>query len=52
MQLTQVNQVIDEARIFWLVVLHVTFVGSGLLFALMDWVASLEKKGHGEQTGG
>ncbi len=46
MQLTQTNQVMDEARIFWLVVLHVTFVGSGLLFALMDWVASLEKKGH------
>ena len=37
---------VDEVRIFWLVVLHVTFVGSGLLFALMDWVASLEKKGH------
>jgi uncharacterized protein (TIGR00645 family) len=46
MQLTQSNQVMDEARIFWLVVLHITFVGSGLLFALMDWVASLEKKGH------
>jgi uncharacterized protein (TIGR00645 family) len=45
MTITQANAV-DEVRIFWLVVLHVTFVGSGLLFALMDWVASLEKKGH------
>ena len=45
MTITQSNAV-DEVRIFWLVVLHVTFVGSGLLFAMMDWVASLEKKGH------
>ena len=48
MTITQSNAV-DEVRIFWLVVLHVTFVGSGLLFALMDWVASLETKKHGEE---
>jgi uncharacterized protein (TIGR00645 family) len=46
MTITQ-SGTVDEVRIFWLVVLHVTFVGSGLLFAMMDWVASLEKKGHG-----
>jgi uncharacterized protein (TIGR00645 family) len=51
MQLTQANQVMDEARVFWLVVLHVTFVVSGVLFAVMDWVASLEKNKHGEQPG-
>ena len=45
MTITQSNAV-DEVRIFWLVVLHVTFVGSGLLFAMMDWVASLETKKH------
>ena len=45
MTITQANAV-DEVRIFWLVVLHITFVGSGLLFALMDWVASLETKKH------
>ena len=51
MTITQSN-VVDEVRIFWLVVLHITFVGSGLLFALMDWVASLETKkpGHGKPT--
>jgi uncharacterized protein (TIGR00645 family) len=43
MQLTQANQVMDETRVFWLVVLHVTFVVSGVLFAAMDWIASLEK---------
>jgi uncharacterized protein (TIGR00645 family) len=51
MTITQDNAV-DEVRIFWLVVLHVTFVGSGLLFALMDWVASLETKKHPEETPG
>jgi uncharacterized protein (TIGR00645 family) len=45
MTITQANAV-DEVRIFWLVVLHITFVGSGLLFAMMDWVASLETKKH------
>ena len=43
MQITQTNQVMDEARVFWLVILHVTFVVSGVLFAAMDWIASLEK---------
>jgi uncharacterized membrane protein YqhA len=51
MTITQANAV-DEVRIFWLVVLHVTFVVSGLLFALMDWVASLEIKKPGEETQG
>ena len=43
MTITQANAV-DEVRIFWLVILHITFVVSGLLFAVMDWVASLEKE--------
>jgi len=49
MTITQANAV-DEVRIFWLVILHVTFVVSGLLFAMMDWVASLEKKKHEEEA--
>jgi uncharacterized protein (TIGR00645 family) len=49
MTITQ-SGTVDEVRIFWLVVLHVTFVGSGLLFAMMDWVASLETKKHAEHT--
>ena len=43
MTLTQGTQV-DEVRIFWLVVLHLTFVTSGVLFAAMDWIASLSDK--------
>jgi len=35
---------IDEARMLWLVVIHLTFVVSGVLLALMDWLASLTDK--------
>jgi uncharacterized protein (TIGR00645 family) len=40
MTLTQQTEV-DEKSVFWLVVLHLTFVTSGVLFAAMDWIASL-----------
>ena len=43
MTLTQASDV-DQVRIFWLVMLHLTFVTSGVLFALMDWVASFSEK--------
>ena len=43
MTLTEPDTVLDEARIRWLVILHLTFVGSGLLFAAMDWVAERAK---------
>ncbi|MES2034364.1 MAG: TIGR00645 family protein [Pseudomonadota bacterium] len=35
---------IDEAKMLWLVVIHLTFVVSGVLLALMDWIASLTDK--------
>ncbi len=35
---------VDEARLKWMVILHLTFIVSGLLFAAMDWVASLTEK--------
>jgi uncharacterized protein (TIGR00645 family) len=35
---------IDQARMLWLVVIHLTFVLSGVLLALMDWLASLTDK--------
>lgn len=44
MRLTEVDSVLDEVRIRWLVILHLTFVGSGLLFAAMDWVAAQSEK--------
>lgn len=44
MKLAEPGAVMDEARIRWLVILHVTFVVSGLLFAAMDWVAAQSEK--------
>ncbi|MEI9995787.1 MAG: TIGR00645 family protein [Rhizomicrobium sp.] len=37
-------QPVDEARLRWMVILHLTFIVSGVLFALMDWLASLTDK--------
>lgn len=38
---------VDETALFWLAVIHVVFVVSGLLMALMDWmVAKSGKKGY------
>jgi uncharacterized protein (TIGR00645 family) len=45
MTITQTNAV-DQTLMFWLVILHLTFVTSGVLFAVMDWIASLPAK-HG-----
>ena len=32
---------LDEPRLKWMIFLHLTFIVSGVLFALMDWVAAL-----------
>lgn len=44
MRLSEPNVVMDETRIRWLVIVHLTFVVSGLLFGLMDWVAARVEK--------
>jgi uncharacterized protein (TIGR00645 family) len=46
MTLTEADAPIDEARLRWLVILHLTFVVSGVLFALMDWVGALAHANH------
>jgi uncharacterized protein (TIGR00645 family) len=40
MTLTQPQTRVDEHKVFWLIALHVTFLFSGVLFALMDWLSS------------
>jgi uncharacterized protein (TIGR00645 family) len=40
MRLTQHDPAMDSRTLGWLVGLHVTFLFSGVLFALMDWIAS------------
>jgi uncharacterized protein (TIGR00645 family) len=38
--LMQAEPGFDSNRIFWMVVLHLTFLTSGVMFALMDWLAA------------
>ena len=33
-----------ENEIFWMIIIHVVFVGSGVLLALMDYISSKSKK--------
>lgn len=35
---------VDQTKMLWLVIVHLTFVLSGVLLALMDWLASLTDK--------
>ncbi len=46
MTLTEPDSPLDEPRIRWLVLLHLTFVASGLLYACMDWVGNRAEKPH------
>ena len=34
----------SENEIFWMIIIHVVFVGSGVLLALMDYISSKSKK--------
>ena len=44
MALVEPGSKLDENHLRWLVILHVTFLFSGLLFAGMDYIASLTEK--------
>jgi uncharacterized protein (TIGR00645 family) len=48
MTLTEHDAVLDEPRLRWMLILHMAFVVSGLLFAAMDWVGNRAEnpKGH------
>ena len=39
--LTEPETVLNERKLFWLVVLHVTLLFSGVMFAFMDWLEGL-----------
>ena len=49
MTLTEPGAPFDEPRMRWMVILHMTFIVSGLLFAAMDWVATRTGEGKTEQ---
>ncbi|HEY4113665.1 MAG TPA: TIGR00645 family protein [Rhizomicrobium sp.] len=42
--LTEPGVAFDERKMFWLIVLHLTFLASGFMFALMDWLATLSEE--------
>ena len=44
MTLTEPGAVLDEPRLRWMLILHMAFVVSGLLFAAMDWVGNRAEK--------
>jgi uncharacterized protein (TIGR00645 family) len=44
MTLTEADVPLDETRLRWMLMLHLTFVVSGLLFAAMDWVGNRAEK--------
>jgi uncharacterized protein (TIGR00645 family) len=46
MTLSEEGSTLDEAKLRWLVMLHLTFVGSGLLFAAMDYIGNRAEKPH------
>jgi len=59
MTLTSEDVPFDEARLRWMVILHLTFIASGVLFAAMDWIAALtdagkekEKRASAARAGG
>lgn len=44
MTLTRDDAMLDQGKLLWLVGLHLTFIVSGLLFAAMDWLASITER--------
>src|SRR5437764_3547795 len=44
MRLTEVQIPFEQPRLVWLVVLHLTFLMSRVMFALMDWLAAVTEK--------
>jgi uncharacterized protein (TIGR00645 family) len=46
MELARGDHALDERKIGWMIGLHITFLASGVLFALMDWIASKTEDKH------
>ena len=42
--LTEPATALTEQKLLWLVILHVTFLFSGVMFAFMDWLAGLSEQ--------
>jgi uncharacterized protein (TIGR00645 family) len=44
MELTDADAVVDESKMYWMLILHLTFVASGLIFAVMDYIGNRAEK--------
>src|SRR5690349_3473402 len=44
--LTEPATLLNERKLLWLVLLHLTFLASGVMFALIDWLASITEERH------
>ena len=44
MSLGEEGAALDERKMFWMLILHLTFVGSGLMFAVMDYIGNRAEK--------
>jgi uncharacterized membrane protein YqhA len=44
MTLTEDTAPLDERKLLWMLILHLTFVGSGLMFAVMDYIGNRAEK--------
>jgi uncharacterized protein (TIGR00645 family) len=40
MEIGETSAPLDEPQLMWLVIIHLTFVVSGVLLALMDWLTA------------
>ena len=40
MEIGETSAPLDEPQMMWLVIIHLTFVSSGVLLALMDWLTA------------
>ena len=41
MGVLETHESFDPTRLLWLIILHLTFLASGVFFALMDWIATI-----------
>lgn len=44
MEIGKSDKPLDQEALYWLVVIHMVFVGSGVLMAAMDWLGARSKK--------
>lgn len=51
MELAKTGAELDQPKLAWLIGLHMTFLASGVLFALMDWIASKTEDKHHKPRG-